>query len=89
MPDVGDDGEGGPLEGEAEGGSVGGNGDVECSCSLALFLKQKLSALGVVHVQVGDIPLRSKVLAGQHRQHSSVLLGQRASGQNHPGAELC
>lgn len=47
MPDVGDDREGGPLEGKPEGGSIGGDGDVECSRSLALFLKEKPSALGV------------------------------------------
>lgn len=41
MPDVGNDGEGSPLEGKAEGGSVGGNGDVECSSSLALSRRKK------------------------------------------------
>lgn len=37
VPDVGDDGDGRPLEGQAEGGAVGGDGDVDGSCSLALF----------------------------------------------------
>ena len=36
MPDVGDGGEGCPLEGEAEGGIDGWDGNVDCSCSLAL-----------------------------------------------------
>lgn len=37
VPDVGYYGEGGPLEGEAEGGAVGGDGDVEGAGSLALL----------------------------------------------------
>lgn len=36
VPDVGDHGEGGPLEGQAERGGVGGDGDVEGAGSLAL-----------------------------------------------------
>lgn len=36
MPDVGDDGDGGPLQGEAEGGRVRGDLDVQGACALAL-----------------------------------------------------
>lgn len=36
VPDVGDDGEGGPLEGEAEGGRVGRDREVEGAGALAL-----------------------------------------------------
>lgn len=39
MPDVFGSGEGGPLEGEAEGGRRGGDGDVERSDALALLSK--------------------------------------------------
>ena len=36
VPYVGDGGDACPLEGEAQGGVVGGNGDVDCACFLAL-----------------------------------------------------
>lgn len=36
VPDVGDSGNASPLEGEAEGGGVGGDGNVDCACFLAL-----------------------------------------------------
>lgn len=38
MPDVCHGGEGGPLEGETEGGLVGGDWDVEGSCFLTLCM---------------------------------------------------
>lgn len=41
VPDVGDDGQGGPLQGEAEGGGVGGDGDVQGAGSLALCRKRR------------------------------------------------
>lgn len=41
VPDVGHHGEGGPLEGKAKGGSVGGNGDVEGTGSLALYKRRE------------------------------------------------
>lgn len=36
VPDVGDDRDGRPLKGQAERGGVGGDGDVQGACSLAL-----------------------------------------------------
>jgi hypothetical protein len=62
MPDCCDGGEGRVLEGDAQGGVVWGDGDVQGACSLALTSNNALVELmESMEEGWGNLPLRSRV----------------------------